>query len=511
MRKAQQDKILKLLRTLAKAHSELHKQASVPVLCGLLADMQDFALEIGRYIETVEGEGTNTVTLIGELCRSLYMAYCEKSVANYEEQLGTQISGIIDSVRSELKPGKIEAAFFPYKLSMADSLESIWQAAMEDPDCNVTICPIPYFDRLPNGLFGKMHDEGESYPKNLPIVNWQEYDVRAHHPDIIFIHSPYDEGNYVTSIHPDFYSKRLRECTDMLVYSPYYLVVGDVPEEQCTTAANIYADKVIMQSERVRSTYIRSFQTAFGTRFGNPVEKFIPLGSPKFDKVLNAKRDDYKLPKQWGEMIAGKKTVLYNTSLGVMLQNSEPYLAKMKDVMNLFRKRSDIVLWWRPHPLFEATLESMRPALAREYRRMVSQYQQEAYGIYDDTPDLHRSIAWCDAYYGDGSSSLLPLWFVTGKPLLIQNPHCLLDNGRDTTESLSETAFSPAARWKEFTESPNYPQYNLWNLQNVLVSDKRRPLDREALSLKYILPEGGAGKAIYQYIKNLVTGGNVND
>lgn len=511
MRKVQQDKILGLLETLAKAYIELREQTSVSVACGLLADMQDFALEIGRYIEQIEGEGTKTVSLIGELYKILYMAYCEKNISNYDRQLETQIRGIINSVHSELKPNRIEVVFFPYKLSMADSLESIWDAAIADPDCDVTICPIPYFDRLPDGTLGKMHYEGDAYPKELPLVNWQEYDVKAHHPDIIFIHSPYDEGNFVTSVHPDFYCKRLRECTDMLVYSPYFVVMGDISEEQCITAASIYSDKIIVQSEQVCSTCIRCFQAAFGNRLGNPKSKFIPLGSPKFDKVISAKRSDYRLPGKWKGMIAGKKVVLYNTSLGTMLQNSELYLAKMKHVMNMFRERKDVVLWWRPHPLFQATLDSMRPALASVYREVVMQYQQEAYGIYDDTPGLHRSITWCDAYYGDSSSSLVALWLVTGKPLLIQDVHCLSNHSQDIAGIVSESAFFPVSKGEKIAESVDYPQYNLQNLLDALIAGKLMPLERNKIPLRYVLPEEGAGKAIYQYIKKIVMGGSDYD
>ena len=42
------------------------------------------------------------------------------------------------------------------------------------------------------------------------------------------------------------------------------------------------------------------------------------------------------------------------------------------------------------------------------------------WGIYDDTPDIDRAIALSDAYYGD-MSSVVELYKVTGKPIMIQN------------------------------------------------------------------------------------------
>ena len=41
-------------------------------------------------------------------------------------------------------------------------------------------------------------------------------------PDAVFIHNPYDQNNRLTSVHPDFYSSRLKKYADQLIYLPYY-------------------------------------------------------------------------------------------------------------------------------------------------------------------------------------------------------------------------------------------------------------------------------------------------
>lgn len=504
MRKFQYAKLLELMQTLREAGRQLYKQSSSETLCALLADIQDFAIKIGQYIEAIAGNETQTVALLEDFCELLYQSCEEKSVVHTGKKLEKQIAKIYNSICSELRPDKIEAAFFPYKASMADSLETIWEAALEDPACIVTICPIPYFDRLPDGRLGKMHYEGDAYPKNLPLVHWQEYNLEACRPDIIFIHAPYDQMNYITSIHPDFYSKRLRAYTDMLVYVPYFITISDVPEDFCTTAGCIYANKIIVQSERVCQTYTRVFKSAFNNRFGKPEEKFIPMGSPKLDKIISAKRTDWELPEKWKEQIAGKKVVLFNTSIGGLLKDSQQYLIKLQDVLSLFQGYDAAVLWWRPHPLSESTFRCMRPSLASEYRRIVEEYLQGAYGIYDDTPDLHRAIAWSDAYYGDNASSVLALWLATGKPMLVQDINCLSNSIENVGEIIPETAFTAAGTWEERMESSAYPQINLNNFLKTLTADKLPPLPLEEDSYHFILPEEGAGKAIYQYIKKQV-------
>lgn len=378
MRKFQQNQILELLQTLREAKDELKKQTSENVLLTLLAQMQDFALQIGQYIEAVAGEGTTTVSLLEEFCDIIYQAYQAQTVSKYYKQLHSQIVHIENSVKSELASDKIEVVFFPYQLSMWDSLESIYLAAKADPMCDVYVAPIPWFDKLPNGKFGAMHYDGDQYPKHIPITNWQEYDVEARHPDIIYIHNCYDNANYVTSVHPDFYSKRLRDFTDLLVYVPYFIIEDNIPEYFCTTAGCIYAHKVIVQSEKVRDDYIRIFKNTFGNQYGNPKDKFVALGSPKIDAVINAKLEDFTLPKDWNELIynpdgSKKRVVLYNTSVSAILQDTEQYLKKLRCVLNSFKGRKDVVLWWRPHPLMEATLQSMRPDFLEEYKSIVAE------------------------------------------------------------------------------------------------------------------------------------------
>ena len=121
-----------------------------------------------------------------------------------------------------------------------------------------------------------------------------------------------------------------------------------------------------------------------------------------------------------------KKVILYNTSIGAILKGNEQYLVKLRYVLGTFRSRDDVVLWWRPHPLGESTYNAMRPQLMDEYKQVVEDYKREGWGIYDDTPDLHRAIACTDAYYGDWSS-LVALYQATGKPILVQNPNIVSD------------------------------------------------------------------------------------
>lgn len=390
MRKYQQKQILESIKTLYEATSEIKRFLSrkdSDSVIQLLADCQEMAIQIGNYIERHEGEGTQTVSHLEEYCQLLYQASVKinntDSDIKIDKPLQRQLIKIENSVMFELKPNKIEIAFISYKASMSDSIESIYLAAKADPCCDAFFVPIPYYDINPDHSLGTMHYEGaDCYGDNIEVTDWQQYDIEARHPDVIFTFNPYDEGNLVTRVHPGFFCRKLREYTDLLVYVPYFVTADDVPEDFCTTAGCIYAHKVIVQSEKIRDTYIRVFQKTFGDRLGKAEDKFVALGSPKYDKVLNTKREDCVLPDEWSRLINGKKVVLYNTSIGAILQGNEQYLKKLRHVLSVFQKRDDVVLWWRPHPLSESTYASMRPGLLEEYEQIVAEYKRESMGVF---------------------------------------------------------------------------------------------------------------------------------
>lgn len=347
---------------------------------------------------------------------------------------------VISKLRQE-KEIKKDIVFLPYKASMWDSLESVWRAASEDKEhCNTYVIPIPYADRNPDGTVATWHCEAELFPKDVPVLDWNDYPfekLKSWHPDVIFIHNPYDNYNAVTSIDKQYYSSNLKKCTDKLVYIPYFVLAELNIEDKSKLVdeedkiANfilapgvINADYTIVQSEKMRKVYLDVLErhTDVGREYWE--EHIKGLGSPKFDKVVNTAKEDYDLPQEWRNIVQGKKVILYNTGLTTMLRYADIYLKKVKSVIRTFKEHQEVALWWRPHPLLRATLQSMHPELLAEYDDIIDKYRQEGWGIYDDTSDLNRALAWTDGYYGDGSS-LQQLYKKECKPVVtqeIENP-----------------------------------------------------------------------------------------
>ena len=387
----------------------------------LLADCQDAAVSIGENIEKLKGQDTETVAELESYCENLYqmtlvLEHPGKS-RELARALGLQLARIRHLIEQEV-PDRLEAVFLPYKVSMWDSLESIWKAADADPDCDAYVIPIPYFDKNPDGSVRKEHYEGRKFPLEVPVTRYDVYDFGARMPDMIFIHNPYDGCNHVTSVYPYFYSKNLEQFTEKLIYVPYFVLNGEeIDENYSTPPAVFYADYIIAQTEAERQDYIRHCSKIYPE--GNFEKKVLALGSPKFDKACSVNRDNVSAPEEWLEKIRDKKVIFYNTSLNAMLKDSDAYLEKMEDVFAFFGSREDAVLLWRPHPLMESTLLSMRPELYVQYMDLKERFQKEEIGIYDDTPDMYTAIGLSDGYYGDWSS-VVWLYRATGKPVMIQ-------------------------------------------------------------------------------------------
>lgn len=448
MRKAQKIQAEEFVKLLEEVHSEIRKSllgGDIMAAGGLLTQCQQGAIELGNLIEKTEGEGFVTVTYLEKYCEIVYGMYEElgtDSVPNAEKMykhLRRALLAVENSVRNDI-PVRKEVVFFPYKASMWDSLESVYLAAKEDPACDAYCVPIPYYDRNSDGSFGKMHYEGAEYPKNIEIRDWQTYRLEERRPDAIYIHNPYDEYNYVTSVHPRFYSSNLKKYTDELVYIPYFVLPEIDPQDEnmvekikhfCLQPGVLNADKVILQSEAMSQIYMNEYIKA-AQKNGVSVDrellkkKYLGIGSPKLDKVKNTKKEDIEIPKEWQKLIQKadgslKKIVFYNTSINALLVCGSAMLEKMKWVFSVFQKnQEEITLLWRPHPLIRATIESMRPDLWKEYEQMVNDYRSAGWGIYDDTADLNRAIALSDAYYGD-YSSVIQLCQEAGIPVMIQD------------------------------------------------------------------------------------------
>lgn len=388
-----------------------------------LTKCQETAISFGTFIESVKGEGTETVGRLESYCEEIYRIY-EMVLASEE---GT-FPGSCDALRKQLKEAaktckkeidlRHEIIFLPCRASEWDALESVWRAAKADPDCIVYVIPIPYFSRKSDGSFGEMHYEAELFPDDVLLTAYHTFDYENHCPDVMYIQNPYDAYNLAISVHPFFYSENLKKYTAKLVYLPPFVVNEITLEDQraienlkycCIVPGMVYADKVIVQSEGMRQIYIQILTEAAGEETREIwKEKILGMGSPKMDQNPEYDKAHMDLPREWISRMrkpdgGWKKVVLYGTSAAVLLEHSEKILGKMKRVFDAFwEKREEICLLWAPDHADESSIKKAEPVLWEEYQKRMQQYREKELGILDCSGDVERAAAVCDAYYGDG-------------------------------------------------------------------------------------------------------------
>lgn len=413
MRRKQKMQLLEILGTLREAQEMLGKQLNwerSEASLALLADCQDTAMQIGAVIETSEGENCGTVEALEAYCEELYQVSQLLSEIPEEEgksRLHKSLLAVEAGVRGI--PVRLEILFLPYKAAMWDSMESVWRAAEADPGCRAYVVPIPYYDKSGSDSQEACHYEGDLLPEEVPVIPWQSYSLAEHLPDIVYIHNPYDEANLVTTIDPRYYSRELKKYTECLVYIPYYLTTGIMSKEKGSTPACFHADYIILQAEQ--------FRQYFHERI--PEERFLALGSPKLDRILRVCASPPRPLAAWQRKMQGKKVYFYNTSIHTMLADTKAFLQKLAYVFQCFERQEDACLLWRPHPLLESTFAAMRTEEASCYAALKHYFLEQDFGIYDDTSDVQRAIALSDAYIGDETSSVVPMFGAAGKPVFI--------------------------------------------------------------------------------------------
>lgn len=321
-------------------------------------------------------------------------------------------------ISDERKRDRKEVVFLPFKADYFKGFESVWKAACEDENCDVYVIPIPYYYKKYDGTFVSAQYEGDLFPENVPVTDWEEFDFSRHCPDVIFIQNPYDEYNMAISVPPFFYTSNLKNYTDKLIYIPYFRLAEFEHDNYrayynmqfyCTMPGVVQADLVILQSEQMKMRYVEKL-TDFAGENTREIweEKIVGLGTPLMDEVKEG----------MGER---KSVLLYYTSLGALAGAGEDMIAKIQSSLAIFKKEScDITVIWYLDPQIFVYKSLLPDSVYNKLNQILGRYQDEKWGIYDSGQDEDKFFKMCDAYYGD-ASALACKFMQGGKPVMIQN------------------------------------------------------------------------------------------
>ena len=432
MRKREKEKILSLLGSMEEAHAAIlrfltEKKAEEAI--ALLSLCQEGMEKCGNEVEVQEERGEDYSPLFFSYLETLFHCYeatqaeqwnQAKSILENGVELYHKILQTIEDLEEQ-----VLMLFLPYKASMWDSMESVYLAAKKDPSCIPLVMPISYLQR--SNEKEELFNERENFPEDIPLIG-EDFSLEEQKPDCIFIHYPYDDKNYVTSVHPRYYTTNLKQYTDCLVYIPYFTSMGILTNDPLSLVDFQYVDYIVAQNEVHRASF------PSGAR-----DKCLLLGSPKFDRVLKLNREDFDIPKEWEEMARGKKLIFFNTSITLMLENTEAFLDKLEEVLQLAKEQKDYCLLWRPHPLLENTLRSIRNAFLERFLQLKEDFIRGKWGIFDDSPYMERAMCIADMYLGDDGSSMVNLFAMAKKEIFILENR-LLDREKDPEHRIIKTA-----------------------------------------------------------------------
>ncbi len=389
-------------------------------IMGLCGDIQKLAIDLGTYMEAVKGEGYDIVILLEEFCEELFILAVADSKDKAEESIANvygQLRKITDKVNS-----RKEVVFLPFKSEYWDVFNDEYKKSMDDPDTDVYVVPIPYYYK---DYLGRLHDMQyypEKYPADIHITHYDEYDFALRHPDTIYIQCPYDAENIEISLPPFFYSDKLLEYTDRLVYIPWFRTADFTRDNgrdysnmkyYCTVPGVINADRVILHSETLRNTYIEKLCDFAG-------EKTRKLWESKI--IVSCDHDEKYEPVNSKDSI-GIKTMLYFPDFSEMLQYGTNAVKKIKTVAEVCEgSRDEWKFVFLRGKLIDEVLKELDRNLYNEYEEAVRQISADGlFEVVNEKETDHKTLVdRCSVYYGDGGR-LAHLFRCAGKPVKIQD------------------------------------------------------------------------------------------
>ena len=428
---------------LRKAHSGIKKSmdfGDISSAISLLEQCQEGTIRTGTSIEEAAGEGFVTVKYCEEYCEAVYQLAeaLQGNSSKSPESLYADLDEALDRMERSVEKDfheKKEVVFLPFKPSAWKNMEYMWRKEKEDPYAEVKVVPIPYFYKNPDGTNSDSCYDLSAYPDYLNVINCNEYDFAKIHPDRIYIQNPYDQYNYITTVHPFFYSKNIKNYTDELVYIPYFAEDDPDPgdgkakkmmDRYVTMPGVFHADRIILQSEAMKKAYIEKLCEFSGEETKDLWEKKIEADTEIYPKPEAGKVDADSLPQEWKKFLykengEKKKAVIYHTTVSSIVQYGEAAIDKMRKVFEIFEENKDkVALIWRPQSLEFSSVGKNHPGLLHSFEELVNEYKSKGYGIYDDNLREDAALGLSDAYYGD-ASPLSQKSRNLGHPVMIQD------------------------------------------------------------------------------------------
>ncbi len=392
-----------------------------------LEKCQELAIGMGRSIEKKVGEGSETVTCLEKYCEAVFQIYEVLGQGNALD--GATVKSMLDKLMDVVKMSfeklqlKKEIVFMPYHAAHWRLLEPLWKEAVSNEENDVKVVPLPYFyKKIWSGEVGEVHCDREAFPEYVPITMFEDYDVQNNHPDVIVIQNPWDEWNYTVTVHTNYYAEVLQEQCEELIYIPWFKLDEMNPEDGRGLKSRkyfvpmpglVYADKVYLQSEGMKESYIDYLCQWAGEDTKEIWEGKIEAAP----KIYDIPEEAVPRPDQWGD----KKVLIYHISGNGLMEHKQRMLDKIRSSLYVFEKQAEhIQIVWLQDAMLRERLEKRIPATYREYKHLVNQARDKGWITIVEAEEGAKWLAMADAYYGDAGRNAQAMR-ERNKPVMLQN------------------------------------------------------------------------------------------
>lgn len=335
----------------------------------------------------------------------------------------------IDKEKKDYKDKKM-VVFMPFKAKYWNMMAGLWKEYERSGEYTLIAIPVPYYYKNIDGTVEKFNDD-KQYPEYVKIVSPENFDFDNEYVEKIIIQNPYDSYNATTTVHPQFYAKKLAMCTKELIYIPYFETEENNPSDMrayvsmdsyVTMPGVVYSDKVIVQSEGIKELYVKKLSEYFGEETRDIWNTKIIGNGKHYIEMENSDSKYDDIPEKWKGYIkksdgSYKKVILYFICTNDVLENGHRVFDKIKRSMDTFLEYEDSVV---PLMMFESNIDEIlqmeNPELLEDYNEIKMNFTQ--YIVNEN--ELDKAMNLCDAFYGDAGSEA-QLCRNSGKPVMIQN------------------------------------------------------------------------------------------
>ncbi len=194
--------------------------------------------------------------------------------------------------------------------------DKLYRESLAEKENNVYVIPIPYYKRTNTlGISEDVNYEASLFPEYVKVTGFDKYDFFGNNPDVVYFDTPYDLYDAYICVHPLFYTENIRKYAKKMVYVSCILA-DEFGEEDykanemmrfCINTPGVArADRVIVQSEAMKESYVRIL-TEWGGEDTREVweRKVVSGGLTAKEYTVYKQIPDDELSEEWKEVLYG--------------------------------------------------------------------------------------------------------------------------------------------------------------------------------------------------------------